>query len=80
MDSKRKADGEHPQDPERQNGKRKTVEEEEESMLRKTVKYLKMVGREETVKMPQDFCLSCDGGPFNPSVGRLIHGDAAAGG
>ena len=48
VDNKRKADGEHPEDPpERQDGKwmrivgskRYTVEKEKESMLRKTVKY-----------------------------------------
>ena len=49
VDNKRKADGEHPEDPEREDGrcmrtegnKRKTVDEEEESMLRNTVKNLK---------------------------------------
>ena len=49
MDKKRKADGEHPDDPEREDGKwmrtegntRKTVEEEDESMLRNSVRYLK---------------------------------------
>ena len=51
----RKADGEHPEDPEREDGKwkrtegnkRKTVEEEGESMLRNTVKYLKTLERAE---------------------------------
>ena len=46
------ADGEHPEDPESEDGKRKrtegnkrkTVAEEEESMLRKTVKHLKTLG------------------------------------
>ena len=52
---KRKADGDRLEDHEREDGKwmrteesqRKTVDEEEESMLRKTVKYLKSLERAE---------------------------------
>ena len=47
MDNRRKVDGEHPEDPEsgnkkwmRTEGNKKTVEEENENMLRKVVKYL----------------------------------------
>ena len=55
---KRKADGEHLEDAEREDGqwmrtegnKRKTVEEQEESMLRKTVMYLKTLERAEAKK------------------------------
>ena len=55
VDNRRKADGEHPEDPKRDDGrwmwtegtKRKTVEEEEKCMLTKTVKYLKTLERAE---------------------------------
>ena len=58
MGNKRKADVEHPQDAEREDGewmrtegnKRKSVEEEEESMSRKTVKYLRTFEMAETKK------------------------------
>ena len=58
VDSKRKAERGHEKDPEREDGqcmrtegiKRKTVEEEEESMLRKTVKFLKTLQRSEAKK------------------------------
>ena len=51
---KRKAEEEHPEDPERDDGKwmrtdgnkRKAAEESEESRLRKTVRYLKGVGQD----------------------------------
>ena len=53
VDNKRKADGERPEDPEREDGKwmrtegntRKTVEDEDESMLRDSVRYLKTLER-----------------------------------
>ena len=53
MDNKRKADGEHPEDPEHEDGKwtrtegnkREKVEEEEKSMSRKTVWYLETLER-----------------------------------
>ena len=62
VDKKRKADGEHPEDPEREDGnwmrtegnKRKTVEEEEESMLRNTLKYLKTSERAEAKKESEE--------------------------
>ena len=57
-DSMRKADGEHQEDPEREYGKRmrteedkrKTVEEQEESLSRDTVRYLKTLERDKTEK------------------------------
>ena len=62
MDNKRKADGEHPEDPEREDGrcmrtegnKRKTVEEEEESMLRNAVKCLKTLERAQAKKESEE--------------------------
>ena len=58
VDNKRKADGERQEDPEREDGKctrtegnkRKTIEAEEESMLRKIVKYLMTLQRTEAKK------------------------------
>ena len=52
VDNHRKADGEHPDDPAREDGKwmgtegnkRKTIEEEKESMLRKNREVLENVG------------------------------------
>ena len=54
----RKADGEHQEDPEREYGNRmrteedkwKTVEEQEESLLRNTLRYLKTLERDKTEK------------------------------
>ena len=62
MDNKRKAGGERREDPEREDGKwmrtegnkRKTVEEEDESMLRKTVLSLKMLERTEPKKESEE--------------------------
>ena len=53
MDNKRKADGEHPEDPEREDGKWmrtegnkwKTIQEEGVSKLSQTVKYFKTLER-----------------------------------
>ena len=62
VDNKRKADCAYPEDPVRDDGKwmrtegnkRKIVEEEEESMSRKTVKYLKTVERTEAKKESEE--------------------------
>ena len=62
MDNKRKADGEHAEDPEGEDRKwmrtegdeRKTVKEEEESLLRKAVKYLKTLERAEAKKESEE--------------------------
>ena len=62
MDKKRRADGAHPEDPEREDGKwmrtegnkRKTVEEEQESMLRNTAKYLQTLDRTEAKTNPEE--------------------------
>ena len=62
MDNKRKADGEHPEDPEREDGKwmrtegnkRKTIQEEGVSKLRKTVKYSKTSERTVAKKEPEE--------------------------
>ena len=62
MDNKRNADDEHPKDPELEDGKwmrteghkRKTVEEDDESMLRNTVKYLKTFERAEAKKESEE--------------------------
>ena len=62
MDNKRKADGEHLEDPDRDKGqsmrtegnKLQTVEEEEESMSRNTVKYLKTLERTEAKKESEE--------------------------
>ena len=62
VNDKRKADGEHREDPEREDGKwirtvgnnRKTVEGEVESMLRKTVKYRKTLERADAQKESEE--------------------------
>ena len=53
MDNKRKADGEHPEEPECEDGRR----DEDGRMLRKTVEYLKTLQRTEEKRNLRRHCM-----------------------